>query len=264
MARKITNSMSDILQELELENETYITTGRIEALADKYSVGSSPALIAHRLKQMGWLIPTSHQGVWEFAPASYAGAFSKNDPLKEIKTFMLANPEIECFLCMQSAAWASGIADRLPARTETAFPVFPKKHISDRMLAYRYKPNIEPVMKKGVPCLSPESILIQITSKPSAVRSWDSTLEWLPDLIYELQTEKILIELSGRPDSVKQRTGYLLQSLFPEASNAIKDITETNSKVRFGPREKALRNDEKWMISDTVLPVSPKEMERVK
>lgn len=264
MARKITNSMSEILQELELENETYVTTKRINELAEKYSIGSSPSLIAHRLKNAGWLIATPQHGVWEFAPAAYAGAYSKNDPLTGVKAYMIANPETQCYLCLQTAAWAHGIADRIPSRIEIAFPTLPPKHMSEGMISYRYVPAIDPVKRKGAFCLSPESILVHMTSKPSDVRSWESTLEWLPDLVYDINTEKLLHELAERPNSVKQRTGYLLQNMFPEAADEIENITETDSKVRFGPRRKALRNDEKWMISDTILPVSPKDMERVK
>ena len=264
MARTITNSMSEILQELELENETYVTTRRINELAKKYSVGSSPSLIAHRLKNAGWLIATPQHGVWEFAPAAYAGAYSKNDPLTGVKAYMIANPETKCYLCLQTAVWAHGIADRIPSRIEIAFPTLPSKHTSEGMISYRYVPAIDPVKRKGVFCLSPESILVHMTSKPSDVRSWESALEWLPDLVYDINTEKLLYELAERPNSVKQRTGYLLQNMFPEAADEIGNITGTDSKVRFGPRSKALRNDEKWMISDTILPVSPKDMERVK
>lgn len=264
MARTISNTMSEILQELELENETYITIQRIRELADRYSIGSSPSLIAYRLKQAGWLIPTSQRGVWEFAPASYAGAYSQNDPLTGIKAFVISNPEIRCYLCMQSAAWALGIADRVPARTEVAFPVMPKKHIPKQIKSYHYTPNIKTVIKKGFSCLAPESILVHMTSKPSDVRSWEGALEWLADLVYDLNTENLLLELEGKPNAVKQRTGYLLQNMYPEAADAIMSITELQSKVRFGPRKKALRNDEAWMISDTILPISPKQMERIK
>ena len=264
MARTISKAMADILQELELENESYITTGRIQELAEKYSIGSSPSLIAARLKKEGWLIATSQRGVWEFAPAAVAGSYSKNDPLMPIKSFMIANPDTSCYLCMQSAAWVLGVADRLPSHTEVAFPEFPKKHLPIQILGYYYKPNIEIVIKKGVPSLAPESVLIHMTTKPSNVRSWDSAMEWLPDLIYETDKEAILKELNGRPNSVHQRTGYLLQSMYPDAAKAIRESIQIRSKVRFGPRERALRNDEDWMISDTLLRVSPRKMEKVK
>ena len=147
---------------------------------------------------------------------------------------------------------------------EVAFSNSSVKRISAQMRVYTYNPNLVPIMQKGVPCLTPESVLVHMASKPSSVRSWNSALEWLPDLVYETENERILQELEGRPNSVKQRTGYLLQNVYPEASASIRQIIEIRSKVRFGPREKALRNDEAWMISDTILPVSPKEMEKVK
>lgn len=264
MARSISKKMAEILQELELENETFVTSKKIQELSKKYSIKTSPALIAHRLKETGWLLATPQKGVWEFAPASYAGPFSKNDPLTSVKAFILANPDIECFLCLQTAAWALGLADRNPAKAEIAFPTMPRKHMPEQLYACLYKPNISPVEKKGVLCLAPESILVHMATKPSLVRSWNGALEWLPDLVYDLDIESLLLELSGRSNSIKQRTGYLLQNMFPDAANAIMEITTVRSKVRFGPRTKALRNDEHWMISDTILPISPKELEKVK
>ena len=89
-------------------------------------------------------------------------------------------------------------------------------------------------------------------------------MEWLPDVVYESDKDKLLLELANRTDSVKQRTGYLLQGMYPEAAEAIMEITKPKSKVRFGSRGSSLRNDEKWKISDTTLPFSVKELEKVK
>lgn len=247
-----------------MENESYITTGRLRELAGRYSIGSSPSLIASRLKKEGWLIATSQRGVREFAPAAVAGSYSKNDPLMPIKSFMIANPDTPCYLCMQSAAWVLGVADRLPSHTEVAFPEVPQKRISNQICRYYYKPNIELITKNGVPSLAPESVLVHMTTKPSNVRSWDSAMEWLPNLIYETDKDTILKELGGRPTSVHQRTGYLLQSMYPDAARVIRESVQIQSKVRFGPREKSLRNDEDGMISDTLLQVSPREMEMEK
>ena len=38
---------------------------------------------------------------------------------------------------------------------------------------------------------------------------------------------------------------------------------EPKSKTRFGPRSNALRNDERWKVSDTLLPFDPRELEAV-
>ncbi len=60
------------------------------------------------------------------------------------------------------------------------------------------------------------------------------------------------------------KTGYLLQGMYLEAATEIMNHIGSRSKIRFGPRKPAIRNDERWMISDTILPFSPKETECVK
>lgn len=265
MTRTISKSMSGILEELELENKTYVTIDEIAVLAKKYGILSDPYLIVSRLKQSGWLLPTSQRGVWEFAPASMAGPYSKNEPLKDIKVYQKTNSDIECYVCLQTAAWTLGLADRIPMTKELAFPKIPRKRLPDSIAAYRYTPVIKPRKEKDVLCLAPESIIVHIASKPDIIRSWGSAMEWVPDVVYETTAENILLELSDRNDSIKRRTGYLLQGMYPDASRAIySSISEPSSKIRFGGRGSAVRNDQKWMISDTVLPFSPKEMERVK
>ncbi len=263
MTRTISKSMAGILEELELNNDTFVDMQRLSDLAQKYNVKTEPALIASRLRKAGWLLPTSQRGVWEFSPASMAGAFSKKDPLMPVKAYMMANPEAICYLCMQTAAWALGLADRIPSKRDLAFVNKPAS-VPKEIAAYHYAPVLEPIMAKGVPCLTPESIIVHVSLKPGQIRSWESAMEWIPDVVYEINIGSLLKELSGRNDSVKRRTGYLLQGMYPEAAEAIAGTVAMTSKIRFGPRTKALRNDEKWKISDTILPFDPGELERVK
>ena len=264
MTRTISKSVADILEGLELDNKAYITLEEIAALAHKEGVLTDPSMIASRLKQTGWLLPTSQRGVWEFSPAARAGAFSQNDPLREIKAFQIANPDISCCLCLQTAAWALGLADRVPYKKELAFPEIPRRHIAKDIMTFRFKPTLEPKEVRGVPCLVPESIIVHLVVKPDQVKSWESVMEWLPDVVYESDAEKIMLELVGRPASVYQRTGYLLQMMYPAAADAIFEKTCPSSKIWFGPRQTVLRNDEKWKIADSILPFSPKELEKVK
>ena len=263
MTRTISKSMAGILEELELDNATFVDMQRLSYLAQKHNVRTEPAVIASRLRKAGWLLPTSQRGVWEFSSAAMAGAFSKNDPLMPVIAYIKANPESEIFLCMQTAAWALGLADRVPSRKELAFTRKPTS-LPKELVAFHYEPELDPVTVKGVPCLTPESIVVHIASKPSQVRNWESTIEWLPDVVYEINIDRLLAELSRKNDSIKRRTGYLLQGMYPEAAEAIAGIVTTSSKIRFGPRSKAFRNNEKWKISDTILPFDPVELERVK
>ena len=265
MTRTISKSMAGILEDLELDNITYVTLEDLTELAKRHDVSTEPSLIASRLKKSGWLLPTSQRGVWEFASASMAGPYSKNDPLMDIKAFKLLNPDIECYVCLQTAAWVLGLADRVPAHKELAFSQIPRKQIPESVNAYKYSPTIPIRDVRGVSCLAPESIIVHIATKPDLVQSWESVMEWLPDVVYEAEIMNLLSEISDRNDSIKRRTGYLLQGMYPDASDAIyNSIPKPTSKIRFGARKQSIRNDEKWKVSDTSLPFSTKEMEKVK
>jgi hypothetical protein len=265
MTRTIAKSMSGILEDLELNNKTYVTLKELAELAKKHNIATEPAMIALRLKQTGWLLPTLQRGVWEFASASMAGPFSKNDPLRDIKAFQLSNPKLENYVCLQTAAWTMGLADRVPSCKELAFPQIPRKRIPEVITVYKYRPTISVREIRGVHCLAPESILVHIATKPDAIQAWGSVMEWLPDVVYECEIDNLLLEISDRTDSVKRRTGYLIQGMYPVAADAIyNNISKPASKIRFGARKQSIRNDEKWKIADTELPFSPKELEKVK
>ena len=265
MTRTISKSMAGILEDLELDSKTYVTLDELAELAKRHEVSTEPSMIASRLKKSGWLLPTKQRGVWEFASASMAGPYSKNDPLMEIKAFKLLNPGLDCYVCLQTAAWTLGLADRVPAHKELAFSRIPRKQMPDSITAYKYTPVLEIKNVRGVSCLAPESIIVHIATKPDLVQSWESVMEWLPDVVYESELKNLITEITDKNDSVKRRTGYLLQGMYPDAADAIYEIVpKPESKIRFGARKQSVRNDEKWKISDTTLPFSPKEMEKVK
>lgn len=265
MARTITGSMAAILEELELEGTTYVTYQMLENLIKKNDIKTSTSMFASRLREKGWLLATDQKGVWEYAPAAVAGAYSNNDPLAPIKTFSIANPDVISYLTLQTAAWAMGLADRVPSIIEAAVEEQPKLKINPGMRLYTYKTNLETKIVKGVKCLSPEGVIVHIASDPKAIKSWDNCMEWLPEVVYESEIDRIIKELEGKPESVRARTGYLLQGMYPDAADAIYKSSNIKSKNRFGARtNKAIRNDEKWKIVDTAMPMNPKEMERVK
>ena len=124
-----------------------------------------------------------------------------------------ARPGISAGLTMQSAAWALGLADRAPQRLEIAIhrPVDASQVIDvsrvirvlrDTARITRFTPRLPMGRGRGVPLLLPESVLTQMATRPSTVRSWSSTLEWLPDLAAELTIERLRTELVGRPLTV--------------------------------------------------------------
>jgi len=108
--------------------------------------------------------------------------------------------------------------------------------------------------------LAVESVLVHMAAKPSAVRSWASAVEWLPDLAAELVWEAIAQELQVRPRAARARTGYLLTGLRPDLAERIGPLAETTSRTWFGPRGKPLRHDSRWQIADALLPFDPRTL----
>lgn len=263
MTRYIPQWLAPIVESLELNRPELVTMDELRAIADAVGIETPGYVIADRLRKLGWLLETPQRGVWEFAPAENAGPYSASDPLLPMKAFMLAHPGLDIAMTFQTAAWALGIADRVPARTELAFAQRPTVKIPDEISPSVFNSDIGTVEAKGVPCLQPESIVVHMAQRPCAVRSWQGALEWLPDITYEMDVELVLAELENRPSSVWARTGYLLSGMRPDIAERIGEGFDPRSKARFGPRASALRNDERWKVSDTLLPFDPREFEVV-
>lgn len=262
MARSIPKGLSGVLEELELERPQLVTTPQLGALCRRSGVRTPAKVVASRLREKGWLLATPQRGVWEFAPAELAGPYSSADPLLPLKAYAAAHPGDKFALASQTAAWALGLADRVPAVLDAAFERMPAS-VPEGVRASTYRPNVPTVAAKGVPALAPESIVVHMVQRPSVVRSWQGIAEWLPDVAYELDAAAVLDELGGRPRSVAARTGYLLQGVRPDVADAVMEAAPPRSRVRFGTGP-AVRNDESWQVSDSILPFDPREMEDVR
>lgn len=262
MARTIPKGLSEVLEELELERPQLVTASQLADLCGRSGVRTPAKVVASRLKERGWLLATPQRGVWEFAPAELAGAYSSEDPLLPLKALTAARPSERFALASQTAAWALGLADRVPAVLDAAFERTPAS-VPEGVHATTYQPNTPTVAAKGVAALAPASIVVHMAQRPSAVRSWQGVAEWLPDVAYELDPAIVLEELEGRSRAAAARTGYLLQGMRPDVANAIMTKYPPRSKTRFGTGA-AKRNDERWQVSDSTLPFDPKDMERVR
>src|SRR5262245_64940489 len=93
---------------------------RLDELVRSAGIRTKTRTVAARLRERGWLLPTGQRGVWEFAPAATAGAYSRNDPLTPLRAFLAQRPTARCALTFQAAAWAHSLADRVPVRIEIA------------------------------------------------------------------------------------------------------------------------------------------------
>lgn len=253
--------MAGILEQLELEQPTLVTSDYLTGVVEQQGLRTPAKVVAARLRERGWLLPTGRRGVWEFAPASFAGAYSRNDPVTPLRAFLAQNPQARCALTFQAAAWAHGIADRAPVRLEVAAATSELvRRLPAALAGTVFAPRLSFQALHDVPVLAPESVIVHMAARPTAVRSWTSAVEWLPDIAQTLGAEPLLAELDGRASSVRSRTGYLLQGLRPDLAGAIRDLGPLRGKAWFGPRRKLRRHDAAWQIADTLLPFDPRTL----
>lgn len=256
MARAITKGLAPVVERLELERPEVVTLRDIECICSEEGLGTAPRLVASRLKNAGWLLPTGTRGAWEFAPAELAGPYSSYDPLLPVKALVATSTTLQPVLRGQTAAWAMGLADRVPSTVEVAFPSGPHCVLPNDVSACTYQTKLLARKARGVLSLAPEAVLVQMAERPSSVRSWTSAAEWLPDIMAEMSIEGTLKELEGRTAATAQRVGYLLQGVRPDIADAIFAVKEPRSVARFG-QGPTLRSSAKWMVADAELSWDP-------
>lgn len=260
MTRSIPPSLAPVLAQLELAGTDLVTTAELDGILRAAAIRTETRIVAARLRELGWLLPTGQRGVWEFAPAAVAGPHSRGGHTRLLRS-VLARNEITCGLTFQAAAWAHGLADRAPDRIEVAAATArDARRLPSELDVSVFAPRLSYVTAKDVPVLRESSILAHMATSPSHVRSWVSAIEWLPDVAAEASAADILTELRDRPATVAARLGYLLQGLRPDIAE---QISGPSTKTRFGPRRTVIRHDSRWQVADTMLPFDPRGLEAV-
>lgn len=262
LTRIIPPALAPVVARLELDRPQLVGVDGLTSLLNDLGIEASAYSVAQRLRDYGWLLPTSVRGVWEFAPGELAGAISSGDALLPLKAIITRFPDLKCGLTFQSAAWAYGLADRVPSRIEVAFATERPPIAARRSLAaFSFKPVLPYSWIDSTPALAVESILVHMALQPTSVRSWSGALEWLPNLAFEAVPDRILEELAGRAGTVSARMGYLLSGLRPDIARSIHERFPPTSRTRFGPRTPSTRSNEFWLMTDTLLPFDPTVLE---
>jgi len=250
-----------------MDQPVLVTTADLESIRLRAGVATPTKQVALRLRERGWLLPTAHRGVYEFAPGAHAGALSSGQVTLPLQAVLHARPELRAFLTLQSAAWAMGLADRAPARLEVAAPNLATTERLNRLLrkdarVLTFEPKLPSPPHRGVPTMAPESVLVHMAARPRDVRSWSSALEWLPDLAAELTEDQLRVELGGRPATVSTRASYLLDGLRPDLALQIAPLG--HGSVHFGSRKGASRrHDSRLHVTDSLLPFDPRTLSSV-
>lgn len=261
VTRAISPSMAGILEQLEIDQPALVTTAELAEIANARGVRTPAKVIAARLRERGWLLPTTRRGVYEFAPAAVAGPFSRQDPVTPLRAFLADAPDARAALTFQAAAWAYGLADRVPSRIEVAAADRTiAKRLPDAVDASVFDPRLPYQRAKAVPVLAPESVLVHMAARPTEVRSWSSALEWLPGVAAGAAWPALATELHERASTVRARTGYLISGMRPDLADAIEQGADLHGKTWFGPRRTLVRHDSRWGIADTILPFDPRRL----
>ena len=259
MARTLSRGLAPVVERFELDRPEVVTLRDIERICDEEGIGTEPRVVASRLKKAGWLLPAGQRGAWEFAPAELAGPYSACDPLLPVKALAAANPEAEPLLRGQTAAWAMGLADRVPATVEVAMGMGVRAAVPEGVSACSYRTALPPRRAKGALSLSPEAVVAQMAERPSSVRSWASAAEWLPDVMAEMSAGATLTELEGKSAATAQRAGYLLQGARPDIADAIFEARKPRFIARLG-QGSVVRSSGRWMVADADLPWDPEKL----
>lgn len=267
MTRPLSHAAAKIVEHFELEQVFLVTLADLRALMDDLDVRSEPKLVAKRLRDHGWLLPTAFPGVWEFAPGAQAGPYARGHPLREVVAARHAHPDLELAVCLATALWAHGLADRMPDRPEVA--VAPGARVPAGLTRVcrivRFEAQLPPVTLRDAPVHALATVLVHLAARPTDVRSWGGVLDVLSDLVAAVARAApdggraaLERELHGRPASVRTRLAYLLHGVAPGWVTAL--APSSHGKVWFGPRGPLRRHDAAFEIADTILPMSPGDL----
>ena len=257
VTRSVPPSLAPIVTELELEQAFLVTMDDLAQISRSAGVQSEAKLIAKRLRDRGWLLPTHSPGVWEFAPAAHAGPIGHGHPFREIKAALIAQPELDAAVCLTSALWAHRLLDRAPERPEVAVPVGSSipSGLARSSRVVRFDRRLPPVTLRDTPVHEYATILVHLATRPADATSWGAILDTLPDLVANTDEESLREELQGRPAAVRTRLAYLIHGLAPDLA---RDLAEKgHGKVWFGPRGPLKRHHSEFDVADTLLPTSP-------
>jgi hypothetical protein len=257
MTRSIPPALAPLLERLELEQPTTLTSEQLRALAKDACIATPTRVAIQRLAKRGWLLPTGVRGVWEFAPASRAGALSEGDRFLPLRAAISRNSDLAAVVALSSAMYALNLADRQPEIPEIALPTQARTlaalHRSFRVT--HFDAFLPPVRIRELPVQDPATVLVHLAHRPNDARSWGAVLENLPALVTATSAKDIRTELRDRPHATQARLAYLIADIAPTVVEQLN--IQSAGRVWFGPRGRPRRYDPRWNIADTLLPFSP-------
>jgi hypothetical protein len=261
VARVISRSVADVVEELELDGELLVTSDRLAALMRHAGLKGDETdvrRLAYELQRGGWLGQLRTRHAWEFLPGARGGAYGSGDRFIEFRAQRAVDSNWPGVLAMESAASVLALAQRVPEQEVIALPAkqpFPKALAG----AWRYirieLPEVGLTTSNGLPSWNLEGLIVGTAARPSAYKDTAGLGQWLPEAVTDVDINVIISLLTSMPRTTAQRAAYLLGAAGnSHARAAIMERYPATQTAWLGPRiagEGAF--DAKTQVNDTLV-----------
>lgn len=261
VARVLSRSIADVVEQLELDGELLVTVDRLAIAMRHAGVDGDDAdvrRLAYELRRAGWLGGLRTRHVWEFLPAARGGAYGSGDRFIEFRAQLAANPTWNGVLAMESAASLLGLAQRFPDREVVALPAdepFPKALDGEWRYVRIELPEPALTTINGLPAWNLEGLIVGIAARPSGYKDVPGLGQWLPEAVADVAVDTIIGLLGAMRPATRQRAAYLLgASGNDDARSEIMHTYPAEETAWLGPRIANVgRFDVETQVNDTLL-----------
>jgi len=243
VARVISHSVADVVEQLELEGDLVVTVDRLATVMRQLGLKDSDKgarRLAYELQRDGWLGGLRTRHAWEFLPGARGGAYSSGDRFIEFRAQRAVNPHWRGALGMESAASVLGLAQRLPEQEVVALPEdepFPKALAGEWRYVRIELPEAGLTTLDGLPSWNLEGLIVGIAMRPSAYRDAAGLGQWLPEAVADVDVDTVISLLKDTRSTTAQRAAYIIGAAGNDnARSAIVDSFPPTETVWLGPR----------------------------
>lgn len=243
VARLISYSVADVVEQLELEGDLVVTVDRLAAVVRQLGLKDSDKAvrrIAYELQRDGWLGRLRTRHAWEFLPGARGGAYTSGDRFIEFRAQRAVNPSWRGALGMESAASVLGLAQRLPEQEVVALPadeLVPKALAGEWRYVRIDLPDAGLTTLNGLRSWNLEGLIVGIATRPSAYKDIAGLGQWLPDAVADVSTDTVISLLEEMRPTTAQRAAYIIGAAGNDnARSAIVAAFPPTETVWLGPR----------------------------
>ncbi len=254
--RSLPDSLSQVVQELELRQPPVVTRALLRQIASEAGTGLTEDTVAERLVRLGWLLPLRKRGAWEFAPAARAGRYSSGDPWLELRALLEQEADAPVAVAFESAVWEQGHSTHQPAQ-----PVLAHRRgwrapeaLGVRLVTFEWR--LPTGRIRGLPVWHEATVLVAAAERPAAQGNWANADDWLPETFRAVTPDDVLAEAASRKVSTLARLGYLAEwSGRGDVADEIEALLPGRLPVTsLGPRDRRDRWSSRWHVYDALLP----------